>query len=243
MDKMVMHCAFANQGRSRRKDWCNFTLIELLVVIAIIAVLASMLLPALQKARQQAQQIKCVSNMRQIGFCETLYQDDWRDHFHSRMVIDPAGNFQDWYRWATYSGYGYWRHPFLEYCSLPSLEQRPPERFRNTFLQCPSNTYTDMSGQSYMWNWTAVHNVTYSTMVSMPKQITRVKLPSSKYLLLESNKVYGTAFLNTGIATSLFCHGDKTNVLFADGHIQAESSQFVLNLDAVWSYKVKHYYF
>ncbi len=68
----------------------NFTLIELLVVVAIIAILAGMLLPALNAARQKAYDVQCRSNIKQIGVGFTMYTPDYKEYYPTNYIAQGS---------------------------------------------------------------------------------------------------------------------------------------------------------
>src|SRR3954467_14533262 len=78
-----------------RKRIAAFTLVELLVVIGIIAVLISLLLPAMNRARQSAISVQCMSNMKQVGQAALMYAMNYRNYYPPSQALETTGNATD----------------------------------------------------------------------------------------------------------------------------------------------------
>lgn len=202
----------------------GFTLIELLVVIAIIAILAAILFPVFARAREQARQTSCLSNLRQIGLAWLMYADDHGDTVvpHGYFAPEPAPRYND-------DNGGLWDWPVL---------LQPYIRNRQIY-ECPSypGIIYDLPGSGtdlpYPVFYTLARTASIDCAVSPAQrvQLGRVTKPSEKIVITDKwhNDSIWTNVIIPGEREDWqghedsyvgYWHNEGANYLFMDGRVQ-----------------------
>jgi prepilin-type N-terminal cleavage/methylation domain-containing protein/prepilin-type processing-associated H-X9-DG protein len=185
----------------------GFTLIELLIVVAVIAILASLLLPALAKARAKTHAIVCINNLKQWALAAQLYAADNND------VLPPEGtgttlNQQTGWYVALPKQLG-----FPDYFQMP-WRTNPAASLGHSIWICPANT--NRSNGNNLFHYCMNEHVDEIGDKDHPVRFSAIPAPSQVVWLFDNGKKAARAQQNN-VHTNL--HSAGANFAFIDGHI------------------------